>query len=223
MTKKGITIVAKTLKQAILDLNEDEAKQLLDTKLASGENPHILVKQLREGVNLLIQKYKDKKIGIVELGMASRILQKCLENLRGCYEGIMISREGRVAIGTIQSDHEDISHELLATILFGTGFDIFNLGGNLSPVLSNNDIQIISPDILVLSGLDEDSIDTIIESILSFKKSGIKIPMIVGPRIGLSYIFTIDNELQDLIPADDFINDLAEVSDLARNLVKDGN
>jgi 5-methyltetrahydrofolate--homocysteine methyltransferase len=134
----------------------------------------------------------------------------------------MISRKGRVAIGTIQSVREDISHELLATLLFGAGFDIFNLGGNVSPELSINNIKIISPDILVLSGLDEDSVETISESITSFKKSGIKIPMIVGPRIGMSYIFTIDSELRNIIPADDFINDLTGVSDLARNLVKDG-
>jgi methanogenic corrinoid protein MtbC1 len=212
---------AKTIQESIQDLNEYEAKRLLDEKLAEGENPQSIVKAIREGINLIIQKYKERAVGIVELAMASRILQECLASLRGWYEGIEVSRIGRVVIGTIQSDREDISHKLMATMLFGAGFEVFSMGGNISAKLFVEKAEEISPEIVVLMGLDEDSIETIRETVDSIRKSERTFKLIVGPRIGMSYIFNIDNDLLRIITADAFANNLAEVGELARGLIEE--
>jgi methanogenic corrinoid protein MtbC1 len=209
----------KTLQDAILGLDENEANRLLDEKLAEGENPQKIVRDIRQSINLIGDKFIEGQLGIVELAMASRILQESLESLSSWYEGIVVSGVGRAIIGTIQSDREDISHELIAALLFGAGFDIYVIGGNASAELFVNRMKEISPDIVVLLGLDEDSIETILETINSIRKSEATAKLIVGPRIGMSYIFTIDEDLRKIISADAFLNDITEVGDLAADLI----
>ncbi len=220
MVRFDRTVVIKTLHNAILDLNEVEVKQILNEKLANGENPQRIVKELRQGVNLLTNKFKEKVVGIVELGMASYILRECLESIRGLYEGIAIESLGQGITGTIQNNREDISHNLLATLLFGAGFNIFDLGDNILPELLIKKTKELSPDFVVISGLNEDSVDMMMETTNSFIKSGITSRLIVGPKIGMSYIFTIDEDLRKIIQADAFISDIVDVGDLAKELMK---
>jgi len=221
MTRFGRTLTSKTLQDAILDLNEDESKQLLDEKLAEGENPQKILNQIRQGINRIIQRYNEGVIGIVELAMASRILQECLISLKGWYEGIELSSIGRAVIGTIQSDREDIGHKLISTMLFAAGFDTYSIGGNASAELFVNKAEEVSPELVVLMGLDEDSIETIQKMVNSIKKSGISSRLIVGPRIGMSYIFNLDDDLHRLISADAFISEITEVVELSEDLIKD--
>lgn len=212
-------VVVKTLQDAIVELNEDEAKRLLNEELAVGENPQRIVEEIRQGIHIIGQKYKAGAVGIVELGMANSILQKCLENLRWMYEGIVIPSIGRAVIGTVRGDCRDIGRELFAYMLFEAGFEIYDIGEDVQPERFVEKAREVSANIVVLSGLDEDSIGTTMDAVDFIRKSIGTAKLMVGPRIGMGYMFTIDDDLRKTIAVDAYLDSLAGVGDLARKLV----
>ena len=220
MVRFGGQANLQTLREALIELREDEAERLINEKLADGENPLNIVEWLREGINTIAHQYKDGAVGLVELGMASVILQRCLENLRDWYEGIVVPSVGRVIIGTVHGDRGDISRGLVESLLFGAGFTIYDLGNDVSPERFVGKNEEISADIVVITGLAEDSIETIREAVDSIMRSGSPVRVMVAPRIGIDSVFNIDDDLRSTIHADAFLNDLAHVGDSARELIR---
>ncbi|MCL4437022.1 MAG: B12-binding domain-containing protein [Thaumarchaeota archaeon] len=210
----------QTLREALIELREDEAERLINEKLLDGENPLKIVEWLREGINSIGHQYKEGAVGIVELGMASMILQGCLENLRDWYEGVVFPSVGRVIIGTMRGDRGDISRGLVGSLLFGEGFTIYDLGDDVSPEQIVEKTDEISAELVVITGLAEDSIKMIRETVDAIKKSEISARVIVVSRIGIDSAFNIDDNLRMTIHADVVLNNLAAVSDSARELVR---
>ena len=220
MMRLGDKTHPQTLQEAVIELREDEAKQFLVEKLADGENPLNIVEWLREGINTIGHQYKDGSVGLIELGLASKILQKCLETLSNWYEGIVFPSVGRVIIGTMHGDRGDICRGLVKSLLFGAGFTIYDLGDDISPERFVEKNEETSADIIVITGLAEDSIETIREAVDSIIKSGSPARVIVMPRIGIDNIFNMDDNLRNIIHADAILNNLADVSDSALRLIR---
>ncbi len=219
MVRFGGKASLRSLRDALIELREDEAERLLNEKLADGENPLKIVEWLREGINTIGHQYKDGAVGIVELGMASMILQGCLQNLRDWYEGIVVPSVGRVVIGTVRGDRGDISRGLVGSMLFGAGFMIYDLGDDVLPERFVEKAEEVAANIIVLTGLAEDSIGTLKEAVNAIMRSGSPARVIVAPRIGIDNVFNIDDDLCRTVQADAVLNDLAAVSDSALELI----
>lgn len=78
-------------------------------------------------------KFQKNEIFLPEVMLAARTMQVGLKILQPKLAGGKREFAGRVVIGTVQGDHHDIGKNLVAMMLEGAGYEVFDLGTDVSP------------------------------------------------------------------------------------------
>jgi len=117
------------LGRALLDLKEDQARNLVKQKLEEGEDPIAIIRECNEAMAEVGQRFERDEYFISELVMSGEIFKGVmsqLEPLLGQTE--KSSTKGTVVIGTVKNDIHDIGKNIVITLLKGTGFEVVDLG-----------------------------------------------------------------------------------------------
>ena len=113
----------------LVDLKEPEALEFVEKALRKGVDPVDLLREAREGINIVGQKFPNEDYFIPDLVFSSEILKgivKMLEpHLKKEEEA---ERLGKVIIGTVAGDIHDIGKDLVVFMLDVNGFEVVDLG-----------------------------------------------------------------------------------------------
>ncbi|HUI09474.1 MAG TPA: corrinoid protein [Bacteroidota bacterium] len=124
----------QTLYDAILNGNAKAAKEITQTSLAAGANPQSLVDDtMIPAMNEVGRRYEANEYFVPELLIAARAMKASLELIRPLLTARGAEPVGRVVIGTVQGDLHDIGKNLVAAMLEGAGFEVIDLGVDVSP------------------------------------------------------------------------------------------
>lgn len=78
------------------------------------------------------QRFQDGKAFVPQLLMAGRAMKGALELLKPLLQGSAATTIGKVVIGTVKGDLHDIGKNLVASMLEGCGFEVINIGIDVS-------------------------------------------------------------------------------------------
>lgn len=119
---------------------------------------------------------------VPELLMAGQAMKKSLEYLKPLMKGDDSLTLGRIVIGTVQGDLHDIGKNLVASMLEGCGFEIVNLGTNISSDAFIAAITEHDADILGMSALLTTTMPYMKEVIDAIERAGMRerIKIMVG-------------------------------------------
>jgi 5-methyltetrahydrofolate--homocysteine methyltransferase len=122
------------LHDAILVGNFKEARAITERALAEKTDPQVLVQQyMIPAMDEVGRRYEANEYFVPELLIAARAMKASLELIRP----LLIARgdkfTGRVVIGTVKGDLHDIGKNLVAAMLEGAGFEVIDLGVDVSP------------------------------------------------------------------------------------------
>ena len=124
----------QTLYDAILNGNAKAAKEITQTNLAAGANPQSLVDDtMIPAMNEVGRRYEANEYFVPELLIAARAMKASLELIRPLLSARGAEPVGRVVIGTVQGDLHDIGKNLVGAMLEGAGFEVIDLGVDVSP------------------------------------------------------------------------------------------
>ena len=118
------------LGKALLSLNEDRVKSLVDRKISAGEDPLAIIEECNGAMLEVGNLFSKNEYFISELVMSGEIFNSImakLEPLLGERKGGAPSK-GKVVIGTVKDDIHDIGKNIVVTFLKGTGFEVIDLG-----------------------------------------------------------------------------------------------
>ena len=74
------------------------------------------------------QRFQDGKAFVPQLLMAGRAMKGALELLKPLLAGNASATIGKIVIGTVKGDLHDIGKNLVASMLEGCGFEVINIG-----------------------------------------------------------------------------------------------
>jgi 5-methyltetrahydrofolate--homocysteine methyltransferase len=125
-----------------------------------------------------------------------------------------IKPAGRVVIGTVKGDLHDIGKNLVAMMLEGGGFEIIDLGTDVTPDKYIEAIQKEEVDILGMSALLTTTMPNMGAIINAISEAGLrdKVKIIIGGA-------PVTADYADQIGADGFAPDASQAVSLARKLV----
>lgn len=115
--------------------NGDATKTIYDVKhaLEMGIKPEDILKHgLLEGINLVGEKFKGQKIFVPEVLLATRAMNAGMRTLKPYLVTSNDKPIGRVLIGTIKGDLHDIGKNLVKVTLQREGFEVKDLGKDVS-------------------------------------------------------------------------------------------
>ena len=99
------------------------------------------------------RRFQDGKAFVPQLLMAGRAMKSALELLKPLMAGSASASLGKVVIGTVKGDLHDIGKNLVASMLEGCGFEVVNIGIDVSADTFVDEIRKNQPDILCMSAL----------------------------------------------------------------------
>ncbi|MDR0327533.1 MAG: corrinoid protein [Planctomycetaceae bacterium] len=122
------------LSQGIIDGDMDTALAESQRLLAEGASPQTIMEDhLILAMSEVGRLFEEGEFFVPELMVAARSMQEVMKILNPLLTNSGVQKIGRVAIGTVKGDFHDIGKNLVASMLEGGGFDVVDLGVDVSP------------------------------------------------------------------------------------------
>ncbi len=144
----------KQLYDAILIGNFKQAREITEKSLAANVDPQELVqKYMIPAMDEVGRRYEANEYFVPELLIAARAMKASLELIRPLLIARGASFSGRVVIGTVKGDLHDIGKNLVAAMLEGAGFEVIDLGVDVTPEKFTNAIKEKNANLVAMSAL----------------------------------------------------------------------
>lgn len=161
--------------QAILNGKSEEAAAATKEAIAQGIAPADLINgQMIRAMGEVGQRFQDGKAFVPQLLMAGRAMKAALELLKPMLSGSASTAIGKVVIGTVKGDLHDIGKNLVASMLEGCGFEVVNIGIDVSADTFIQAVKENQPDILCMSALLTTTMGYMKEVIDALEAAGIR-------------------------------------------------
>ena len=142
------------LRNAILRGDAKAAHTVTEQALAEGIDPLQLVNEyMIPAMDEVGRRFECSEYFVPELLISARAMKSALELIRPLLMARGDKPLGRVAIGTVRGDLHDIGKNLVASLLEGGGFEVIDLGVNVSPETFISTIREKNANIIAMSAL----------------------------------------------------------------------
>ena len=187
----------------------DVTKAALDEGMAPGT---ILEEGLIAGMNVIGMRFKANEVYIPEVLIAARAMKMAMEVLEPKLVEAGVEPLGTAVVGTVQGDLHDIGKNLVMMMLKGAGFNVVDLGTDVSPddfvkKAKENDVQIVG-----LSALLTTTMPSMEKTIRAIKDAGLTTKTMIGGA-------PVTQAYADKIGADGYAADAATAVDVAKSLL----
>jgi corrinoid protein of di/trimethylamine methyltransferase len=205
------------LKEAVVSCDLDNVEALAKAALSSGTDPLMAIQDgLASGIQEVGEKYGRGEAYLPELVMAATVMKKGVSVLEPHIpKGTQRSSAGKVVIGTVEGDIHDIGKSLVGTILGTNGFEVTDLGVDISTDKFVGAAAAEKPRILGMSALMTTTMIRMPDVISTLASKGIRKDMVI--MVGGA---PTTKEWAKEIGADAQAGDAVEASELAKKLVK---
>jgi len=206
----------KELQEALFRGDVSRVKEITQRALQERIEPKEILEQgMIKGMDVVGIKFKNNEIFLPEVLLASRAMYGGMELLQPKLIKSGVKAVGKVIIGTAKGDLHDIGKNLVVMMLKGGGFEVIDLGINVSPEKFLKAAQEHQPDIVGISALLTTTMIGMMDVITILKKTGLrnKIKVMVGGA-------PVTQEFADEIGAEGYAPDAASAVDKAKELLK---
>jgi len=204
------------LSQAVIVGDATAVKESTEKALAQGIVPDEIFRQaLIPGMDEVGRKMEAEEYFIPEVLLSVRAMKAASAILKPLIaENKTLKPLGRVVIGTVQGDLHDIGKNLVAMMLEAKGFQLIDLGIDVSPAKFIENVKSTKADILAMSTLLTTTIQKMDETIEALRTAGARESVII--MVGGA---PVTDDYSRNIGADAFASDAAGAARLAEQLM----
>jgi 5-methyltetrahydrofolate--homocysteine methyltransferase len=193
----------------------NEVSALTQRALDEGLAPAQILKEgLIAGMDVVGRDFKAGELYVPEVLVAAKAMHAGMDVLRPLLIGEDIPTTGRFLIGTVQGDLHDIGKNLVAMMLEGAGFEVFDLGINAAPGAFVEAIKDKEPQLVGMSALLTTTRDAMKVTIEAIAQAGLRdrVMIMVGGA-------PVTAKFAEEIGADGYAPDAGAAVDKARELI----
>src|SRR5262245_23405666 len=144
----------KQLYDAVLAGNAKTAKAVVEQALAEGVDPQTLVHDhMIPAMDEVGRRFERNEYFVPELLISARAMKMALQLIAPLLKARGAKPAGKVAIGTVKGDLHDIGKNLVAAMLEGGGFEIIDLGVDVTPEKFIDAVKTKEANVIALSAL----------------------------------------------------------------------
>ena len=203
--------MAEEITQTLVNLDEDGTLDLVKQAEIKGIDPLEIISYLRDGMELIGQKFAAKEYYISDMIYAAEIFHQAMKIVEPLLQTISTDILGKVVIGTAQTDIHDIGKNIVVSLLKCAGFEVHDLGVDVPSSVVVEKVREVKPDVVGLSGLLTTSFEPMLETIELLEKEGLRssVRIMVGGG-------PVNEEWAQKCKADAYAKDAVEAVNLAR-------
>jgi 5-methyltetrahydrofolate--homocysteine methyltransferase len=173
----------KQLHDAVLTGDAKTARSVTEQALAAGVAPLQLVQEyMVPAMGEVGRRFECNEYFVPELLLSARAMKGALELIRPLLAASGAQPAGRVAIGTVKGDLHDIGKNLVAAMLEGGGYEVIDLGVNVTPEQFVAAVKEKNANIVAMSALLTTTMPSMRTTVDALKHAGIrdKVKILVG-------------------------------------------
>lgn len=127
--------MSNDLIDAMANLEEDKAIDIVRKKIENGETAFDIVEQCRKGVEIVGKRYSEGKYYLSDLIMSEAILKEVMDIIEPHFSNNDTeSHDGiKVIMGTIEGDIHDLGKNIVVYLLRSSGYYVYDLGVDVPP------------------------------------------------------------------------------------------
>ena len=163
------------LYEAIVAGKLEPAVEITRQAIAEGVSPQMIINNyMIKAMGEVGQRFQDGKAFVPQLLMAGRAMKGALELLKPLLAGTASTTIGKIVIGTVKGDLHDIGKNLVASMLEGCGFEVINIGIDVTCDKFVEAVKENHADILCMSALLTTTMTYMKEVIQALEEAGIR-------------------------------------------------
>lgn len=205
------------LRDSIISGDATRSQSITEEALAEGLLPLNLINDyMSPAMDEVGRRFESGDYFVPELLLSARAMKSAMKLLRPLLIQSGIPSRGKVVIGTVKGDLHDIGKNLVAAMLEGGGFEVFDLGVNVSPERFIATIQEQDAQIVAMSALLTTTMPSMKLTIEEFKKAGLreKVKVMIGGA-------PVTQDYADAIAADGYGSNAVAAVEMAKEMTVD--
>jgi len=189
-------------------------KQAIEREISPGD---ILDSGLIAGMNVIGERFRKHEIFLPDVLLAAKAMYAGMDQLKPLLIEEGIHGIGRIAIGTVHGDLHDIGKNLVGIMLKGAGFEVVDLGKDVSADRFVEAVEKEQVEVVGMSALLTTTVAVMKEVIDLLKERGLnnRVKTIVGGA-------PVTEEYARDIGADAYAYDAANAVDRVKGLIAEG-
>jgi len=208
-------VMLKKIYQGILDGDMDMVTAGVQGALDENVTAEVILKQSMMGAMAEVgQLFEDGEYFVPELLVAARAMQGGLQILKPFLAAEAVEPIGKVVTGTVKGDLHDIGKNLVGIMMEGAGFEIIDMGTDVSPEKFVEAVKESGAQVVALSALLTTTMANMPNTIKAFEESGLRdtVKIMVGGA-------PVTEEYANKIGADGYAPDASQAAKVALALV----
>jgi methanogenic corrinoid protein MtbC1 len=175
--------MAEDLVKAMADLKEEEALKIARKRLDKGDDPTKILEDSRNAMEIVGKRFADGEYFIPDLVYSGEILKEITDMVKPkLAKTAEVKHLGKVVMGTVAGDIHDIGKNIVVFMLDVNGFDVRDLGVDVSAQKFVESIKESGATIVGLSGFLTLAFDSMKQTIEAIKDAGLrdKVKVMIG-------------------------------------------
>jgi methanogenic corrinoid protein MtbC1 len=170
------------LVESMRSLDELKVLQYSVEMVAEGTSSFEIFERLLEGIREVDALYEAGQYFIADLIMAGHIMKSVMNKVLVFHGYEEYSSFGKIIIATVKDDIHELGKNVITDVLRYNGFEVSDLGADVSAESIIEAVKEATPNILILSGTLSSSPGRMAESIAALERSGLRgsVRIIVG-------------------------------------------
>ena len=205
----------ETLGQNLIQGNREEVQRLTHEALVLNLSPaDILNKGLLPAMDIVGKKFREFEFFLPEVLVAARAMKAGMEILQTLLTQTGVKPIGKIILGTVRGDLHDIGKNLVGMMLQGAGFEVIDLGIDVSPQKFVESARAHEVHIVGLSAMLTTTMLSMKDTIQAFQEEGEgeRVKIMIGGA-------PVTEKFAREIGADGFAVDAPRAVELAKSLM----
>ena len=203
----GLVMDFEKLTELIIELEVDDIADAVKEALEKdNKDPFDVLNALTKGMDEVGRRYEEKEYYLTELVLAGETMKEAFKVLQPALAKADQSLDKtKIILATVKGDNHDIGKNILGSLLLSSGFELYDLGMDVSEEVIVEKVKETGAKIIALSSLLTMTVEQIKSVDEALKSAGIrdKVKLIVGGA-------PLNMELAKKLGADDFAEDAVD-------------
>jgi 5-methyltetrahydrofolate--homocysteine methyltransferase len=195
--------------------NAPKTKELVQKALDEGMGPgEVLTGGMVAGMDEVGKDFKAGELFVPEVLIAARAMHAGMDVLKPLLAESDVPSAGKFVVGTVKGDLHDIGKNLVKMMVEGGGFEVVDLGVDVSPDAYVAAVREHKPDIMGMSALLTTTMTSMKDIIEALQEAGLRdsVKVMIGGA-------PVTDAYAKEIGADGYAPDAASAVDVARALI----
>ncbi len=121
---------------------QDGADELTKQAIEEGVDPaEILNEGMVVGMDRVGQKFSENKVFVPQMLMSAKAMSTAMEHIKPFFQSGSVKRKGKFVVGTVAGDLHDIGKNLVGMMVEGAGWEVIDLGVDVSAEKFSNAVK----------------------------------------------------------------------------------